>query len=310
MRSSSSIPSQSQTSRSLSRRRQEILEAQAQLAPGRHPGEEALDVLVADEPEQLRLLAGRERAVEAQELVQADVDVGLHRGRGVAHQMDVARAVEELLGARERRGVEGVGGRLVDQRAAAAPLPQPAVELLGGQVPLLQLRHQRAGARRVAAPELHHRPQQPLAREGVAAGEVGRALPAGSRRPAAPAPAARRAAAGRRASPAAGSSPSAAARGRRRPRGAWRRRGGRSAGLPRPRPPSGGGRGSRKRRCPSPPRRRPLPPAPPPRRGVRPGGRGRPGSGAPGRGSARRWSAPERAPSRARSRRDRAAAGW
>ncbi len=140
-------------------------------APRRHPFQEAEDVLLADQPDQLRQLAPAEGVVLAEEdLVELGLLEGVDHAAGVAHQVDVERLREVRLGALEDGGIERVGRRLVHQDALPKPILELAVHSAGGPGLLGpapgELRRLPGGA----AAHLHDGADQPLQPEGVAAG--------------------------------------------------------------------------------------------------------------------------------------------
>src|SRR6201999_809776 len=108
-------------------RAHQLLEAHRVPALLRNAGEESEDVLLRDEPYQLRQLpAGEGVRVAEEELVELRLLEGADDRRRVADEVEVEGRLEGLLGPFENPRIESVARGLVDQQPVAdRPLDLP-----------------------------------------------------------------------------------------------------------------------------------------------------------------------------------------
>ena len=138
--------------------------------------EEGVDVAVGLQPDQFSALAAGERRVGQIHRIQAAIEIGMHRGVGISHQVDVAGGAKGGLDALQGLQAEGISGGLVHQGAARQPALQTTIEAMHRPIPGLVPGQDRSGPREIAIENLHDGPQQSLAPPALTTGKGDRAF--------------------------------------------------------------------------------------------------------------------------------------
>ena len=159
----------------------QILVVQPKLPFGRHVLQKVEDVLVADDPDQLRQLPGRVRVLLLEERWVENVQFSPFERRNhtvrVADQVNVPVVLEVLLRPLQDVRTQRVVRGLVHENPVAEPLLHQAVEFPCREVLFFEFRHQGPGFVDGALLDLHQGADRAVQPEVVATAELALALP-------------------------------------------------------------------------------------------------------------------------------------
>ena len=142
--------------------RDQMLVVHAALTLRRHRFEEREDIPVADEPEDLPEMSGREGMLEAQDPIQPHILERAGRRARMPGQVDVHRILERRLDAAQRLRVARIIGALVDEGPVADPFLHEPIELADAEPPMFEVLHDPLRFLGVAVVKLHDRADRPF----------------------------------------------------------------------------------------------------------------------------------------------------